>query len=274
MALIKTTHCAYFTIPLILRGNTAVNRTQHSNTMKEKDHIFAAPIERLGDFCFDHQVADVFPDMIKRSVPGYSNIISAIGMMTARFAQPDSRLYDLGCSLGAATQEMRRNLNQSGCRIVAVDNSAAMVERARNHLAAFRSDVAVELLEADICDIHIENASVVVLNFTLQFIEPSRREALLSNIYNGLKPGGVLILSEKFVSEDNTINELLIDLHHDFKRANGYSELEISQKRTALENVLRPDSPEQHKARLGAIGFAHVDMWFQCFNFGSMVAIK
>ena len=242
--------------------------------MKEKDSIFAAPIERLGDFCFDHQVADVFPDMIKRSVPGYSNIISAIGMMTARFARPDTQLYDLGCSLGAATQEMRRNLNQPGCRIVAVDNSAAMIERARNHLAAFRSEVAVELQEADICAINIENASVVVLNFTLQFIAPDQREALLKKIYDGLKPGGVLILSEKFISEDDTINELLIDLHHDFKRANGYSELEISQKRTALENVLRPDSPGLHKKRLKKIGFAHVDMWFQCFNFGSMVAVK
>ncbi|MDX1268971.1 MAG: carboxy-S-adenosyl-L-methionine synthase CmoA [Oceanisphaera sp.] len=242
--------------------------------MQSKDHIFAAPIAQLGDFCFDQNVAEVFPDMIKRSVPGYSNIISAIGMMTTRFAQPDSQLYDLGCSLGAATQEMRRNLTQPGCRIIAVDNSAAMLERASSHLAAFKSEVPVTLTEADLCDIEIDNASVVVLNFTLQFIDPEKREALLDKIYRGLKPGGVLILSEKFVSADDTVNELLIDLHHDFKRANGYSELEISQKRTALENVMRPDTPELHKTRLKRVGFQHVDLWFQCFNFGSMVAIK
>ncbi|WP_116472560.1 carboxy-S-adenosyl-L-methionine synthase CmoA [Zobellella maritima] len=242
--------------------------------MHEKDHIFAAPIAQLGDFCFDQRVAEVFPDMIKRSVPGYSNIISAIGMMTVRFAQPDSQLYDLGCSLGAATQEMRRNLTRPGCKIIAVDNSPAMLERAQNHLASFKSDVEVELQQADICDLQIENASVVVLNFTLQFIDPARREALLANIYRGLNPGGILILSEKFLSPDNQVNELLIDLHHDFKRANGYSELEISQKRNALENVMRPDTPELHKARLARVGFQHVDMWFQCFNFGSMVAIK
>ncbi len=75
-----------------------------------KDQLFAAPIARLGDFSFDEQVADVFPDMIQRSVPGYSNILSAIGMMTERFAQPGSNLYDLGCSLGAATLMMRRHL--------------------------------------------------------------------------------------------------------------------------------------------------------------------
>ncbi|WP_417615671.1 carboxy-S-adenosyl-L-methionine synthase CmoA [Oceanisphaera sp.] len=242
--------------------------------MQSKDHIFAAPIAQLGDFNFDQKVAEVFPDMIKRSVPGYSNIISAIGMMTARFAQPHSQLYDLGCSLGAATQEMRRNVTQDGCAIIGVDNSSAMLERASSHLATFKSEVPVTLTEADICDIEIENASVVVLNFTLQFIAPDKREALLHNIYQGLNPGGVLILSEKFISADDTVNQLLIDLHHDFKRANGYSELEVSQKRTALENVLRPDTPEQHKERLARVGFEHVDMWFQCFNFGSMVAIK
>ncbi|WP_319783613.1 carboxy-S-adenosyl-L-methionine synthase CmoA [Oceanisphaera sp. IT1-181] len=242
--------------------------------MQAKDHIFATPIAELGDFNFDQKVAEVFPDMIKRSVPGYSNIIAAIGMMTARFAQPHTQLYDLGCSLGAATQEMRRNLSQPGCTIVAVDNSPAMLERAASHLASFKSEAVVELTEADICEIAIENASIVVLNFTLQFIDPDKREALLSRIYLGLNPGGVLILSEKFISANDTVNELLIDLHHDFKRANGYSELEVSQKRTALENVLRPDTPEQHKARLARVGFSHVDMWFQCFNFGSMVAIK
>ena len=242
--------------------------------MQAKDHIFAAPIAELGDFNFDQKVAEVFPDMIKRSVPGYSNIIAAIGMMTARYAQPNTQLYDLGCSLGAATQEMRRHLTASGCTIIAVDNSAAMLERAASHLASFKSDALVQLTEADICDIEIRNASVVVLNFTLQFIAPEKRQALLSRIYQGLNKGGVLILSEKFISQDDTVNTLLIDLHHDFKRANGYSELEVSQKRTALENVLRPDTPEQHKARLAGVGFSHVDMWFQCFNFGSMVAIK
>ena len=147
--------------------------------MHTKDQIFAAPIARLGDFCFDEQVVDVFPDMIQRSVPGYSNIISAIGMMAARYAQPESRLYDLGCSLGAATQAMRRHVSQPGCRITAVDLSHPMIERARAHLSGFKSEVPVELVEADICDIEIENASVVVLNFTLQFVEPEKRAALI-----------------------------------------------------------------------------------------------
>ncbi|EKO3507037.1 carboxy-S-adenosyl-L-methionine synthase CmoA [Vibrio fluvialis] len=242
--------------------------------MSNKDTIFSAPIDKIGDFTFDERVVEVFPDMIQRSVPGYANIISAIGMLAERFAKPHSNLYDLGCSLGAATLSMRRNIKQEGCKIIGVDNSAAMVERCKLHVNAYRSDTPVEVIEADIRNIDIKNASVVVLNFTLQFLSPEDRYTLLEKIYAGLRPGGILILSEKFVFENQVANELLIDLHHDFKRANGYSELEISQKRSAIENVMRPDSVETHKARFEQLGFSSYEVWFQCFNFGSMFAIK
>ncbi|UJF18632.1 carboxy-S-adenosyl-L-methionine synthase CmoA [Vibrio sp. SS-MA-C1-2] len=242
--------------------------------MAKKDNVFAAPIEKLGDFNFDERVAEVFPDMIQRSVPGYSNIISAIGMLTERFAQADSNLYDLGCSLGAATLSIRRNISKENCQIIAVDNSSAMIERCQRNIDAYRGNVPVSVIEADIRDVEIENASVVVLNFTLQFLNPEDRQRLLEKIYNGLRPGGILILSEKFVFDDQPTHELLIELYHDFKRANGYSELEISQKRSALENVMRPDTIEHHKTRLLDIGFDSCEVWFQCFNFGSMFAIK
>ncbi|GAM61661.1 tRNA (uridine-5-oxyacetic acid methyl ester) 34 synthase [Vibrio ishigakensis] len=240
-----------------------------------KDNIFSAPIDKIGDFTFDERVAEVFPDMIQRSVPGYSNIISAIGMLANRFATKDSNLYDLGCSLGAATLSMRRSLEEvEGCKIIAVDNSPAMVERCKLHVNAYRATTPVEVREDDIRHIEIKDASVVVLNFTLQFLSPADRKVLLEKIYAGLNPGGILILSEKFVFEDSVSHELLIDLHHDFKRANGYSELEISQKRSAIENVMRPDKIETHKERFAKIGFSSSEVWFQCFNFGSMFAIK
>ncbi len=210
--------------------------------MKNRDNIFATPINKLGDFCFDEKVAQVFPDMIQRSVPGYSNIISAIGMLAERYAQDNSNIYDLGCSLGAASLSVRRHITAKNCHIIAVDNSSAMVERCNLHLNAYRSDTKVSVLQNDIREINIENASMVILNFTLQFLSPSDRQHLLETIYQGLNPNGILILSEKYYFQDDVTNDLLIDLHHDFKRANGYSELEISQKRSALENVLKPDT--------------------------------
>ncbi|CAI0732462.1 tRNA (cmo5U34)-methyltransferase [Serratia quinivorans] len=242
--------------------------------MPNRDTLFSAPIAKLGDWTFDERVAEVFPDMIQRSVPGYSNIISMIGMLAERFVKPGSQVYDLGCSLGAATLSMRRNIKVAGCNIIAVDNSPAMVERCRRHIDAFRADTPVEVIEADILDIKIENASMVVLNFTLQFLEPADRLRLLEQVYRGLRPGGALVLSEKFSFEDADVGELLFNMHHDFKRANGYSELEISQKRSMLENVMLTDSVDAHKTRLKQAGFEHAEVWFQCFNFGSLIALK
>ncbi|WP_392551355.1 carboxy-S-adenosyl-L-methionine synthase CmoA [Orbus wheelerorum] len=241
---------------------------------QKKDLLFSAPIESLGDWTFDDKVAEVFPDMIQRSVPGYSNIISMIGMLATRFVTANTHVYDLGCSLGAATLSIRRNIKQDNCMIYAIDNSTAMVERCQKHISAYKAATPVEVICADINSITMQNASMVVLNFTLQFLTPDARQQVLNKIYQALNPNGILVLSEKFSFEDNMVNDLLFDMHYDFKRANGYSELEISQKRSMLENVMITDSIETHKTRLINAGFKHINTWFQCFNFGSIIAIK
>jgi tRNA (cmo5U34)-methyltransferase len=243
--------------------------------VKKADQIYASPLDQIIDFKFDEKVVNVFPDMIQRSVPGYSTMISTIGIMAGRYAQADSVCYDLGCSLGAVTLSMRQRINQANCKIIAVDNSPAMIEQAQQLLSADQNQlVDVDLVCNDLLDIQICNASVVVMNFTLQFIAIEQRDALLKRIYDGLKPGGVLILSEKLAFDDEQVNQFHIDSHHDFKRSNGYSDLEISQKRSALENVLIPESLEAHQHRLKSARFSFIDKWFQCFNFISMVAIK
>ena len=169
---------------------------------------------------------------------------------------------------------MRKGINDKQCKIIAVDNSSAMIERCKMHINAFKGETEVEVVEANIQEVKIENASMVVLNFTLQFIDKNDRQALINKIASGINAGGILVISEKVSHGDPVIDEHLIDLHHDFKRANGYSELEVAQKRTALENVMRTDSVEQHIQRLTNAGFSHVSPWFQCFNFISFIAIK
>ncbi|MBB6341974.1 tRNA (cmo5U34)-methyltransferase [Pseudomonas fluvialis] len=241
------------------------------------DRIYATPQAQVSDFAFNEDVVRVFPDMIKRSVPGYPTIVENLGVLAAQFAQPGSALYDLGCSLGAVTQAMRRHVRSEGCRVIGVDNSAAMVTRCHEYLHAqdsmFQELLPYELIEGDILALDFKPASVVALNFTLQFIEPERRLELLTRIRQSLLPGGALILSEKLRFEDEAEQALLTDLHIAFKRANGYSELEIAQKRSALENVMKPDSLQQHRERLLAAGFRQVTPWFQCLNFASLVAL-
>ncbi len=240
---------------------------------KHPDTLFANA-QPLVDFAFDDAVADVFPDMIRRSVPGYETVISMLGVLAQQYAQDNSRVYDLGCSLGAATLAMHRQTRQRCLQYICVDNAEPMVKRCQSRLGRHMPEASLEVVCEDIENVAIHNASIVVLNFTLQFIPPESRLALLDRIYQGLLPGGVLILSEKLLFENAMENQKQIDWHHTFKRANGYSDLEISQKRAALENVLIPDSREQHGERLKQAGFNEAYLWFQCFNFVSFVAIK
>jgi tRNA (cmo5U34)-methyltransferase len=219
-------------------------------------------------------VVDVFPDMIQRSVPGYETIIHTIGELAKTAVTDNSNVYDLGCSLGAASLSVARATQHKQCNIIGVDSSAAMVDRCKRVVQAFNLPNPVNIEQALAQDVDIQNASMVVMNFTLQFIPPADRETLLTKIYAGLNPGGILVLSEKIRHPTLEGNELLIDLHHQFKRDNGYSELEVSQKRAALEKVMLTDTFGEHEARLKQSGFSDVVMWYKCYNFTSMVAIK
>ncbi|MGH1485445.1 MAG: carboxy-S-adenosyl-L-methionine synthase CmoA [Cellvibrionaceae bacterium] len=243
-------------------------------TDQPTDSIYANPLTEINRFSFDEQVVRVFPDMIKRSVPGYMTILSMIGDMAERYAQADSHCYDLGCSLGAATLAMRHRIKAANCKIIGVDNAKAMIKQCQSVIDADSNETPVELRCNNIESTNIENASIVVLNFTLQFIDPSQRESIIQNIYDGLNPGGILLLSEKIIFEDEPHQQLMTDLYHNFKRTNGYSSLEIAQKRTALENVLQPETIKIHKNRMKSAGFTSADVWFQCFTFASFIAIK
>lgn len=239
-----------------------------------QDQIYSKPLSQVGQFEFDDAVADVFPDMIARSVPGYASMLAMVEQITQTHAVPGSQLYDLGCSLGAATQRMRRHAPPS-CQLHAVDSSPAMISRLREQLAEVESgSCGVTLHEADIRDVTLSDASVVVLNLTLQFLPPEERAPLLGSVADGLVPGGALLLSEKVCFSDPQEQQLMTDLHLDFKRAHGYSELEIAQKRTALEDRLIPETLDIHLDRLRSCGFRQASVWFQCFNFASMIAVK
>lgn len=238
---------------------------------KTKDTLFASPLSTISGFTFDQSVVDVFPDMISRSVPGYEAIIKMIGEIAGRYAQENSNCYDLGCSLGASTLAMHEAIHSNNVRIIAIDNSPAMIASCEK---AMPNSTSLKFQCTDITACEIENASVVVLNFTLQFIPLEQRNNLIQKIYDGLQDKGVLIVSEKICFSDEEHQSLMTELHHNFKKANGYSDLEIAQKRTAIENILIPESISDHLNRFKSAGFTSADVWFQCLNFCSLIAIK
>lgn len=239
-----------------------------------KDSLYTEPLPVIEAFRFDEAVARVFPDMIERSVPGYATLVGMIGLLARELLRSGSRCYDLGCSLGAVSYAVAQAARGADVRIVAVDNAPAMIERLDRRLRSEPPGLPVRTLCADILDVDIEDASLVVLNLTLQFIAPEQRLGLLRKIHTGLLPGGALILSEKTAFDAAREQQRVDGLQQTFKRARGYSELEISQKRAALERVLIPDTVAAHRQRLKQAGFGDCVQWFQCLNFVSLLAWK
>ncbi len=238
----------------------------------KSDRLFAEPLASVSDFQFDARVADVFTDMIRRSVPGYSELLPLLSVLGGEYARPQTFCYDLGCSLGAASLALASRLPPD-CRILAVDNAPAMIQACREQLARAGFAERIETRCTDIRDVAITNASVVMLNFTLQFIPLAERLPLLQRIRAGMVDDGVLILSEKLAFAAPAEQQWHERMHAAFKRANGYSDLEISQKRAALERVLLPETLDAHRQRLEVAGFTQVWSWFQNLNFVSLVAL-
>jgi tRNA (cmo5U34)-methyltransferase len=236
--------------------------------------VYAGADAPRGDFVFDERVASVFSDMLARSVPGWGELVRLIGLIGAHLAQPGACIYDLGCSLGATSASLLARLPEGSevedIRVYAVDRAPAMLDELRLRLATEIKQRRLQPICADLLDIRIVDASLVVMNLTLQFVDPAQRLPLLRRIRAGLRPGGALILAEKVAVVDD--DGLLAQLHADFKAAHGYSQLEIARKRTALEQVLIPDSVVEHCARLREAGFERVEPFFQCLNFVGWIA--
>ncbi len=252
----------------------AANLGVVSGELAATDRIFAQPTPRVDDFVFDARTARVFDDMLSRSVPFYDEIQRMSAELAADFAVPGSNLYDLGCSTGTTLAALDALVDPS-VRFIGIDDSAEMLEKARQKLAPATTARAIDLVRADLHEVNqIENASVVFLTLTLQFVRPLHRDRLIRSICAGTNEQGCLILVEKLTESDTLFNRLFIKYYYDMKRRNGYSDLEIAQKREALENVLIPYRAEENEKLLLDGGYSRVQPFFQWYNFAGVIAVK
>jgi len=240
----------------------------------ERDEVFAQPVARVADFKFGRDVATVFDDMLLRSVPFYAEVQRMIGELAVDFAVEGTSVYDLGCSTGTTMIELDRLL-APGVKFVGVDNSEDMLAKCREKLAEHALRHPFDLVYADLnLGCPVENASLALMVLTLQFIRPLQRERLVADVFKGLNENGALILVEKVLGEESLFNRLFIEHYYDFKRRSGYSDLEITQKREALENVLVPYKLLENREMLLRRGFRYVDVFFKWYNFCGIVAVK
>jgi tRNA (cmo5U34)-methyltransferase len=238
-----------------------------------EDRLYAVPKPLVSDFAFGNETAAVFDDMLHRSVPFYDEIQRMIGEIVADFAVDGTNVYDLGCSTCATFRDLRDL--EADVTFVGVDSSAAMLARAEAELQRTNFTRRYALQQRDLHHgLEIENASVVIMSLTLQFVRPLHRERVMSTIFNGMNHQGVLILVEKVLAEETLMNRLFIKYYYDLKRRNGYSELEISQKREALENVLIPYRLDENCQLLLSSGFRFPEVFFKWYNFCGILALK
>ncbi|CZE47194.1 carboxy-S-adenosyl-L-methionine synthase CmoA [Campylobacter geochelonis] len=233
-----------------------------------KDEIFKKPIEK--QFEFDENVASVFDDMISRSVPYYQISSNLVCELLVKILKDDSKVVDLGCSTGTTLLNLfQRNPN---FKLFGVDNSHAMLEIARNRAKAYGADI--KFIEDDILKYDFMGFDAVLLNYTLQFIRPLKREKFVREIYDNLNDGGVFVFSEKLIYDDKNLQKKIIEIYEEYKVSQGYSRYEISQKREALENVLIPFSEDENKNMVKNVGFKSVETMFKWGNFAVFVAFK
>lgn len=242
--------------------------------MIPKDEVFKESFSKPSDFKFSSRVAGVFDDMVNRSVPFYEEMQRMIGELSSDHYLDDTNIYDLGCSTGATLIQMNESI-PSHIQFIGIDDSPDMLEKCRQKLKEHGFERPVKLEVADLNgNVRIETASVVVLCLTLQFVRPINREKLLTSIYKGMVPGGALIVVEKIIAEDSTFNRDFIKYYYDMKRRNHYSEMEISQKREALENVLIPYKLSENIIMLREAGFRQIETFFKWYNFSGIIAKK
>ncbi len=240
---------------------------------KPLDKLFAVDtIEE--DFVFNEHVAEVFDDMLSRSIPWYKEVIACQARLLAAYLNTGDTVCDLGCSTGTTLLQFSRLLAEKELCYVGIDNSSAMLEKARIKIKNYAKQDVIRFVHGDITEACRIGSNAFIVNYTLQFVRPLLRENFLQSLYTALQPGGILLLSEKTISHDRRLNREFIEIYHCFKKTHGYSELEIAKKREALENVLIPFSIAENRALLEKVGFTPVETFFQWFNFVSFIAVK
>ncbi len=226
------------------------------------------------DFAFNDRVAEVFDDMLNRSIPYYRTVVDGMAQLLACRLPAGSTIYDLGCATGTTLLELARRVPAMNFHYIGIDNAPAMLDKARKKSTMFGKTAVLHFHQDDITSCHLPAAAGIICNYTLQFLRPMTRQSFVRRLYEALPDGGVLFLSEKTISHSSRLNRDFIEIYHAFKKQQGYSELEIAAKREALENILIPFSLQENIALLQDAGFEEIETFFKWFNFTSLVAIK
>jgi len=157
-----------------------------------KDKIFSKQIEKK--FEFDEAVASVFDDMLHRSIPYYETNSALIIELICKRQAKGLKVLDLGSSTAKFLLALHAKM-QTKMELKGIDNSQAMIERARRKIDAFGANITIE--KGDILQYPYANEDIIVANYTLQFIRPIQRLKLIEKIAQNLNEKGVFFFQKR-----------------------------------------------------------------------------
>ena len=226
---------------------------------------------------FDAEVARVFEDMLRRSIPQLDVMRGLVSDLACRYYRPGTSLVDLGASRGDAAAAFREAAIDRGgfscIDLVEVSPPMAAICRER-----FRDDPRIRVHELDLRTGYPRmercGASVTLLVLTLQFVPIEHRIRILSDVWRTTVPGGAVILVEKVIGGDPTSASMLVEEYQAMKRRNGYTQEEIDRKAASLEGVLVPVTARWNEDLLRGAGFRSVECFWRCLSFAGWVGVR
>ena len=229
-------------------------------------------IQAEGKWMFDENVAEVFSDMLSRSIPDYETMRDLTFRMARKFIRPFSNVLDIGCSTGLSSQSLIECEEAKKVDFTLVDVSAPMLARCRER---YKDNVRVDVCEWDIKDgCPVQRCSVVLSCLTLQFVPIEYRQSIVSSIYDSLQKGGAFLLVEKVLGSSNVIDNAMVEEYYNVKKENAYTEEQILSKRKSLAGQLVPLTLEWNVSLLRDAGFTWVDTYWRYLNFCGILAVK
>ena len=224
-----------------------------------------------GKFTFNEDVANVFDDMLNRSIPFYRDNLKLNAKILSKYIKDGDKVYDIGSSTLNFLLYFEQNFKIKA-DLIGIDNSKPMIKKATNKIKSYNSNI--NLIFGNIENIELKPSQAIVSNYTLQFIDKDKRSEVIKKIFNSLNDNGIFLVSEKVISNNKKLNENLIEIYHNYKQDKGYTITQIEKKKEALENILTPLSLDENMSMLKKVGFKEVEVLFKWANFSTFLAIK
>jgi tRNA (cmo5U34)-methyltransferase len=225
---------------------------------------------KTGAWSFGGKVPNKFESHIAKSVPLYLEGHQIIVRLSDYFLKEESVCYDIGCSTGNLLNKISQHTNKKKIKLYGIEKEKSMYKYASSKI----KEKNIKFINKDFRSIATKKSDLIISYYTLQFINPSIRQNILTKIFKTLNWGGAFIMFEKIRGNDARFDNMLNSLYLDFKEDNKLSVKDILLKSKSLRGVLEPFSDSGNLGLIKRAGFKDVQTIMQSLCFKGYLCIK